>query len=178
MDSEKLLGCPFCGAKAFARKHTPGFGFSWLIEVLHGDTCPIRTNDYVMCHKTLKSAVAEWNTRPTPENGLREALERIREGIVGAIKRDDGPNVLIWGGQRIEGPAADAVFAISEAIIEACDAALQHNTGERGLSSADDYAKALSRLEQLMDALPGTPEGDELKALATEIEAWEEVHGR
>ena len=36
-----------------------------------------------------------------------------------------------------------------------------------------DHAEALARLGQLMDAAPDTPEGDELKLLATLIEAYE-----
>lgn len=39
-----------------------------------------------------------------------------------------------------------------------------------------DHAKALARLEMLMDAKPDTPEGDELEALAKLIEAYEETH--
>ncbi len=39
-----------------------------------------------------------------------------------------------------------------------------------------DHAKALARIEALMSAKPGTPEGDELDVLATLVEAYEQKH--
>lgn len=39
-----------------------------------------------------------------------------------------------------------------------------------------DYERALKGIETLMDARPGTPEGDELDVLATLIEAYEADH--
>jgi HTH-type transcriptional regulator/antitoxin HigA len=39
-----------------------------------------------------------------------------------------------------------------------------------------DYQKALKRLEIIFDALPGTPEGDELDVLALLIEHYENEH--
>jgi HTH-type transcriptional regulator/antitoxin HigA len=36
-----------------------------------------------------------------------------------------------------------------------------------------DYRRALKEIEGLMDAAPGTPEGDRLDLLATLVEAWE-----
>lgn len=42
------------------------------------------------------------------------------------------------------------------------------------ITSKEDYEKALLRIEQLMDAKLGTPEGEELDALATLVEAYED----
>lgn len=39
-----------------------------------------------------------------------------------------------------------------------------------------DYERALKDIETLMDARPGTPEGDELDVLATLVEAYEAEH--
>ena len=39
-----------------------------------------------------------------------------------------------------------------------------------------DYDSALSELSGLMDAVPGTPEGDRLDILVTLIEAYEAQH--
>lgn len=39
-----------------------------------------------------------------------------------------------------------------------------------------DYERALKDIETLMDARPGTPEGDELDVLATLVEAFEAEH--
>ena len=39
-----------------------------------------------------------------------------------------------------------------------------------------DYEDSLSRIESLMNAEPGTPEGDELDILVTLVEAYEEKH--
>ncbi len=39
-----------------------------------------------------------------------------------------------------------------------------------------DHQRALRRLEELMDAKPNTPEGDELDILATLVEAYEDRH--
>lgn len=39
-----------------------------------------------------------------------------------------------------------------------------------------DYEYSLSRIESLMNAEPGTPEGDELDILVTLVEAYEEKH--
>lgn len=41
-----------------------------------------------------------------------------------------------------------------------------------------DYRRALKEIEGLMDAEPGTPEGDRLDLLATLVEAWEAKHYR
>jgi len=37
-----------------------------------------------------------------------------------------------------------------------------------------DHAAALRRIDSIMDALPGTPEGDELDVLATLVQAYED----
>ena len=39
-----------------------------------------------------------------------------------------------------------------------------------------DHASALRRIDELMDAAPGTPEADELDVLATLVEAYEDRH--
>lgn len=41
-----------------------------------------------------------------------------------------------------------------------------------------DHARALKEIERLMDARPGTPEGDRLDVLVTLVEAWEAKHYR
>jgi HTH-type transcriptional regulator / antitoxin HigA len=46
----------------------------------------------------------------------------------------------------------------------------------RPIRTARDHAAVLRRIELLMDAAPGTPEGDELDVLATLAEAYEERH--
>jgi HTH-type transcriptional regulator/antitoxin HigA len=42
------------------------------------------------------------------------------------------------------------------------------------IHSEDDYVESLARIDALMDAKPGTPQGDELDILATLVEAYEE----
>lgn len=44
------------------------------------------------------------------------------------------------------------------------------------IHSEADHAAALDRIEALMDAEPGTPEGDELDILATLVEVYEQRH--
>ena len=44
------------------------------------------------------------------------------------------------------------------------------------IKTEDDYKTALSRIDVLMDALPGTKRGDEIDILATLVEAWERKH--
>jgi len=39
-----------------------------------------------------------------------------------------------------------------------------------------DYKAALSEIERLFDAKPGTPDGDRLEVLATLVEAYEQKH--
>lgn len=39
-----------------------------------------------------------------------------------------------------------------------------------------DYRRALERLDQIFDARPGTPEGDELEVLGILIDTWEKEH--
>lgn len=39
-----------------------------------------------------------------------------------------------------------------------------------------DYEAALAEIEQLFEAVPGTPEGDRLEVLTTLVEAYEEKH--
>ncbi len=39
-----------------------------------------------------------------------------------------------------------------------------------------DHRRALKEIDRLMDARPGTPEGDRLDVLVTLVEAWEEKH--
>ncbi len=44
------------------------------------------------------------------------------------------------------------------------------------IKSERDYRRALAEVAKLMDARPGTPEGDRLDVLAALVEAWEEKH--
>lgn len=44
------------------------------------------------------------------------------------------------------------------------------------IKSTQDYERTLDRIEQLMDAKPGTKAGDELDVLATLVEAYEAKH--
>jgi len=44
------------------------------------------------------------------------------------------------------------------------------------IHSEADYQESLARIDVLMNASPGTPEGDELDILATLVEAYEENH--
>ena len=44
------------------------------------------------------------------------------------------------------------------------------------MKTARDYDRALQRIEQLMDAKPGTKHGDELDVLTTLVEACETRH--
>ena len=39
-----------------------------------------------------------------------------------------------------------------------------------------DYAKAMTRIDKLMGSEYGSPKGDELKALVTLVESWEDEH--
>jgi Lar family restriction alleviation protein len=77
MDSEagrvELLPCPFCGGEAELN-----------------DLGDPQDDSFVSCTRpkcevqqiarfTPEAAIAAWNTRPTPDNGLREALEPFAE---------------------------------------------------------------------------------------------------
>ena len=42
--------------------------------------------------------------------------------------------------------------------------------------TSDEYIKALVRADELMDAVPDSPEEKELKELVTKIEEYEEEH--
>ena len=42
------------------------------------------------------------------------------------------------------------------------------------IKSEEDYQAALSRIDELMEAEPNTPEGDELELLVTLVEQYEE----
>lgn len=44
------------------------------------------------------------------------------------------------------------------------------------IKTEENNREALARIEQLWDAAPGTPEGDELEVLTTLVEAFEEAH--
>lgn len=46
----------------------------------------------------------------------------------------------------------------------------------KAIRSEVDYLDSLKRIESLMDAGSGTPEGDELDVLATLVEAYEQKH--
>lgn len=42
------------------------------------------------------------------------------------------------------------------------------------IETEEDYQKTLSRIDELMDAEPNTPEGDELELLVTLVELYED----
>jgi HTH-type transcriptional regulator/antitoxin HigA len=44
------------------------------------------------------------------------------------------------------------------------------------IKTTRDYDRTLRRIEQLMDAKPGTKNGDELDVLTTLVEAYEAKH--
>lgn len=44
------------------------------------------------------------------------------------------------------------------------------------IRTEDEYEAALSRIEILFDANPGTPEGDELEVITLLVEAYEDKH--
>jgi len=46
----------------------------------------------------------------------------------------------------------------------------------RPIRNDRDFSAALRRIDQLMDAEPGTPEGDELDVLATLVQAYDDEH--
>ena len=46
----------------------------------------------------------------------------------------------------------------------------------RPIRDESDYEAALTELDRLMDAGPGTPEGDRLEVLTTLVEAYEACH--
>ena len=46
----------------------------------------------------------------------------------------------------------------------------------RPIRTEEDYEAALAEVDKLMDAAPGTPEGDRLDVLVTLIEAYEARH--
>jgi len=44
------------------------------------------------------------------------------------------------------------------------------------IKNEQEYAAALNAIEQLLEAEPGTPEGDEFEALAKMIEEYDDIH--
>jgi HTH-type transcriptional regulator/antitoxin HigA len=46
----------------------------------------------------------------------------------------------------------------------------------RPIRTEQDHRAAVARIEELMSALPGTPEGDELDVLATLVDVYEAKH--
>lgn len=46
----------------------------------------------------------------------------------------------------------------------------------RPIHTAEDYDNAMQRLEEIFDAVPGTPEGDELEVLGVLIDNYEKEH--
>ncbi|GHG77517.1 hypothetical protein GCM10010919_33240 [Alishewanella longhuensis] len=44
------------------------------------------------------------------------------------------------------------------------------------IKNEQEYAAALNAIEQLLEAEPGTPEGDEFEALAKLIEEHDDIH--
>ena len=50
---------------------------------------------------------------------------------------------------------------------------LEHVVDIRPIRTKKDYQAVLRRIDELLDASPGTPEGDELDVLATLLDAYE-----
>ena len=48
--------------------------------------------------------------------------------------------------------------------------------GYRIIKEEEEYNRILARIEEIMDAEPGTPEGDELELLSLLVEKYEEEH--
>ncbi|GEM_PF-1705264 len=46
----------------------------------------------------------------------------------------------------------------------------------RQIETESEYCIALAEIEKLFDACPGTPEGDQLEALVSSVELYEEQH--
>ena len=46
----------------------------------------------------------------------------------------------------------------------------------KDIESESEYIKNLKRLEVIFYAAPGTPEGDELEYLITQVERYEKIH--
>jgi HTH-type transcriptional regulator/antitoxin HigA len=46
----------------------------------------------------------------------------------------------------------------------------------RPIKTEEDYQNALTEIERLFDAIPGTPEGDQLEVLTTLVESYEDRH--
>ena len=46
----------------------------------------------------------------------------------------------------------------------------------RPIRTKDEHEAALRRVEELLDATPGTPDGDELELLILLVEAYEDEH--
>jgi HTH-type transcriptional regulator/antitoxin HigA len=44
------------------------------------------------------------------------------------------------------------------------------------LKSGEDYDAALARADEIFDAIPGSPEGEELKSLLLTIKDYEDKH--
>ena len=51
-----------------------------------------------------------------------------------------------------------------------------NTTTIKPIRNDQDYEATLDRIERLMEAIPGTPEFDELDVLTTLVEAYEEKH--
>ena len=49
-------------------------------------------------------------------------------------------------------------------------------TSSRPIRTEDEHEAALRRVEKLLDATPGTPDGDELELLILLVEAYEDEH--
>jgi hypothetical protein len=115
MDSEagrvELLPCPFCSGvdedlvQAFTRA-TDDFAY-WSVECLKCG-CEIGSDT------SQAEADGFWNTRPTPDNGLREALEDARAIL-----------------EHIEPDGTDFDRSVAATLAKVVSA-LQPNTGERG----------------------------------------------
>lgn len=47
---------------------------------------------------------------------------------------------------------------------------------KQSIKNEQEYAAAIEAIEQLLDAEPGTPEGDKFDTLAKMIEEYDDIH--
>lgn len=74
----------------------------------------------------------------------------------------------------IAGKCCSLVSRRSSGELESCEA--NHSVTVAPIKTPRDYERALARIDQLMEAKPGTKAGDELDILTTLVEAYEAKH--